>query len=92
MFTLSRDGYAKRVSLRSYSASSDSLCGLKEGDRLIGCGEVSTWIRFYFHKYWGRMAMCRCMNSEEAKWKDVGTHLNAVFACAEKKRLPMPLL
>ena len=41
MCTISVDGYAKRVSLRSYNASNDTLCGIKEGDRLIGYRAVS---------------------------------------------------
>ena len=77
MFTLSRDGYAKRVSLRSYNASSDSLCGLKEGDRLIGCGEVSTLDKILFFTNMGTYGYVPVYELEEAKWKDVGTHLNA---------------
>ena len=36
MFTISRDGYFKRVSMRSYGASRDDMTGLKEGDHLVG--------------------------------------------------------
>ena len=71
MFTLSRDGYAKRVSLRSYNASSDSLCGLKEGDRLIGCGEVSTLDKILFFTNMGTYGYVPVYALEEAKWKDV---------------------
>ncbi|MCB6266788.1 hypothetical protein LI251_15820, partial [Longicatena sp. 210702-DFI.1.160] len=38
MFTISRDGYFKRVSMRSYGASKEDMTGLKEGDHLVGYG------------------------------------------------------
>ena len=42
MITASRDGYVKRVSLRSYGASDNAMTGLKEGDVLVGQLEVDT--------------------------------------------------
>ena len=41
VFTLSRDGYIKRVSMRSFS-SNDSVTGLKDQDELIGFSEADT--------------------------------------------------
>ena len=40
--TISRDGYVKRVSMRSYTASAGTATGLKEGDELIGVIECDT--------------------------------------------------
>ena len=47
MVTCSRDGYIKRVSLRSYSANEHLLPGYKEGDYLFAYKRYQRWIIFY---------------------------------------------
>ena len=42
MVTITKDGYVKRVSLRSYNASQDSISGHKDGDFIVGGGQAST--------------------------------------------------
>jgi topoisomerase-4 subunit A len=78
MVTVSRDGYVKRVSLRSFN-SSDTLTGLKTGDVLIGameCDTVDTLLLFTSH---GNYASLPVWQIDEAKWKDIGMHLNKVI-------------
>ena len=56
MVTVSRDGYVKRVSMKSYQASLQAgtkLTGLKEGDALIGtieCDTLNVLLLFIFMK------------------------------------------
>lgn len=76
MITISRDGYVKKVSLRSYSATSDSMSGVKEGDECIGFQEVSTLDHLIFFTNKGTYGYLPVYEIEEAKWKDVGVHLN----------------
>lgn len=86
MFTLSKDGYAKRVSLRSYTASSDAATGCKEGDRLIGSCEVNTLDNILFFTTMGTYGYMNVYEAEEAKWKDMGAHINnAIRISGEEK-------
>lgn len=77
MVTVSKDGYIKRVSLRSYSASSDST-GLKSGDQLVGSYEVNTLDTLLLFTVKGNYACVPVWKIEEAKWKDIGSHLNKI--------------
>ena len=78
-FTVSKDGYIKRVSLRSYMASSDSPTGLKAGDILIGEGEVNTLDHILLFTSKGNHACIPVWKIEEGKWKDIGSHLNKII-------------
>ncbi len=76
MVTVTRDGYVKRVSLRSYNASAGQPTGLKAGDCLIGaieCDTVDTLLLFTSGGNYASLPVWQC---DEAKWKDIGMHLN----------------
>ncbi|MEG0528294.1 MAG: DNA topoisomerase IV subunit A [Longicatena sp.] len=77
MFTISRDGYVKRVSMRSYNAGSDTMTGIKEGDHLIGYGEVNTLDNIMFFTNQGTYGYTPVYEVEEQKWKDIGSHINS---------------
>ncbi len=78
MITISRDGYLKRVSLRSYQ-SSEGLTGIKEGDKLIGSLEADTIDTLLLFTSKGNYGYLPVYQIEEARWKDVGSHLNNVM-------------
>ena len=69
--TCSRDGYVKRVSLRSYNASSDTSTGLKNGDVLIGTLECDTLDTLLLFTSKGNYASLPVWQIQEAKWKDM---------------------
>ncbi len=77
MVSVSKDGYVKRVSLRSYGASEKQLPGLKEGDHLIGYQEVDTLDHIVFFTSAGTYGYLPMYEVEESKWKDVGMHFNS---------------
>ena len=77
--TCSRDGYVKRVSLRSYNSSSDTSTGLKNGDVLIGTLECDTLDTLLLFTSKGNYASLPVWQIQEAKWKDMGVHLNSVI-------------
>ncbi len=87
MVTLSRDGYMKRVSMRSYGASSDVPSGCKEGDVLIGSGEVNTLDHVLFFTTQGTYGYLQAYEAEEAKWKDVGAHMNNTIRISGEEKL-----
>lgn len=76
MVTLSSDGYLKRTSLRSYQAS-NSLTKLKDGDSLIVQGEANTLDKLIYFTNLGNYGYLDVYQIEDAKWKDIGLHLNA---------------
>ncbi len=73
--TVSRDGYLKRVSMRSKTAS-EGLTGLKEGDRLVGSIECDTLDTLILITKKGNYAYLPVYQIDEAKYKEIGTHLN----------------
>lgn len=87
MLTVSRDGYVKKVSLRSYSASDNALTGIKEGDELIGTREVSTLDQLIFFTSQGTYGTTPVYEIEEAKWKDVGSHMNNLIKMNSEEKL-----
>ncbi len=75
--SVTKDGYIKRTSLRSYQASSEDTT-LKDGDYLIGLFELNTLDTLlvftnkgnYFHLPVHELPIC--------VWKDMGKHLSNV--------------
>lgn len=78
MITVSKDGYLKRVSLRSYNSSTDKMTGLKNGDILIGSLEANTLDTLLLFTEKGNYASVPVWQIDEARWKDIGMHLNKV--------------
>lgn len=79
--TVSKDGYCKRVSLRSFAASENTPTGLKEGDELIGYLEVDTLDTLLLFTSKGNYAYVPVYQIQEGKWKDIGMHLNHIVKC-----------
>lgn len=77
MITVSKDGYLKRVSLRSYNASDSLLPGFKERDTLIGFKQAETLDTLLIFTNRGNYAYIPIYDLEEAKWKDLGKHFSA---------------
>ena len=76
MVTVSRDGYVKKVSMRSYQASEGTPTGLKAGDELIGSIECDTLDTLLLFTSKGNYAFLPVWQAEDGRWKDIGSHLN----------------
>lgn len=74
--TLSEAGYLKRVSMRSYGSSQQDVVGLKEDDYPVLIQEVSTVQSLLYFTNKGRYGSILVHDIEEARWRDVGSHLN----------------
>ena len=72
MVSVSRDGYIKKSSLRSYSSSQQTLPGMKEDDTLVGMVQASTLENVLFFTNKGKYGVVPVYKLEEARWKDVG--------------------
>ena len=77
MTAMTRQGYLKRSSLRSFNASGTELPGLKEGDEVLIAGEVRTRDHLLIFTDRGRVGKLPVWQLEESRWKDVGTHVSA---------------
>jgi len=74
MVTMSRDGYVKRVSMRSYEASIAVDPAIKEGDQLIGVLEAETYDHLLMITDKGSYALIPIYTLDDQKWKDLGNH------------------
>lgn len=74
--TLSRDGYIKRVSLKSYNASDNNLTGLKAEDELIGVCEADTYDNLLIFSTSGEYVQLPVYQLAEFKWKEIGNHIS----------------
>ena len=92
MVTMSRDGYVKRVSLRSYNASGESMSGHKEGDPILFSGQCSTRSTLLFFTSRGTYGYLPVYSIEEAKWKDLGKHLNNYLKIDSNEKIIQALI
>ncbi|MCD8204288.1 MAG: DNA topoisomerase IV subunit A [Coprobacillus sp.] len=80
MVSLTRDGYAKRSTLKSYKASGDNpLPGIKDGDVLVGISTAFTTDYLVSFTNMGNYVCIPIHYLSESKWKDEGSHLNQFF-------------
>lgn len=87
MATISKDGYIKKVSMRSYAAASEQMTGIKEGDTLIGYQEVNTLDTILFFTNCGTYGYAFVYEIEEGKWKEVGSHINSVVKMRGEEKI-----
>ncbi len=76
MITLTSDGYVKRVSMRSYNASADTMTQRKDTDSLVVYGSCNTLQTLLFFTNKGTYGYLPIYQIEEAKWKDLGSHIS----------------
>lgn len=87
MLCISKDAYAKKVSLRSYQAANQPICGMKENDQLVAYGEVNTLDKFIFFTTKGTYGYLPVYELSEAKWKDIGSHLNSCLKIESSEKI-----
>ena len=88
MIALTRDGYLKRSTLKSYRSSGDNpLPGLKDGDELIVQGMVNTTDYLICFTNQGNYICVPVHKISENRWKDEGDHLNAFSTLAAGEKI-----
>ena len=75
---VTKDGYVKRVSKRSY-ASSDDKTGLKELDYVIGMYELNTMDTVLMFTDNGNYLYVPVHEIPDMKWKDLGKHISNII-------------
>ena len=77
MVALTRDGYVKRSTLKSYRSSGENpLPGLKDGDELIAQGLINTTDYLICFTNQGNYICIPVHKLPENRWKDEGGHIN----------------
>jgi topoisomerase-4 subunit A len=84
---VSRNGYLKRSSLRSYSSTTDSENGLPDGDEVIFEKTVSTLTNLYLFTDYGNLIYRPVHELLESKWKETGQHLSQELGLANDEHI-----
>lgn len=77
--TVTKDGYIKRTSLRSYAASNGKEFGMKENDYLIGQFEINTTDKLLLFTNKGNYLYLPVHEMPDIRWKDLGQHVGNVI-------------
>lgn len=73
--TVTKDGYVKRTSQRSYAASSGQDFGMKDSDRLIAKLDMNTTDVLLLFTNKGNYLYCPVHTLPDIRWKDLGQHI-----------------
>lgn len=73
--TVTKEGYVKRTSLRSYSASGGQDFGMKDSDRLLQKLEINTQDVVLFFTNKGNYLYCPVHQLPDIRWKEIGQHI-----------------
>lgn len=76
MVSLTRDGYLKKISLRSAKASKDAPIGKKDDDPLCALFEANTLHTILAFTNKGNYCFIPVHKIDEFKWKDLGKHIS----------------
>lgn len=79
MVSFSKQGYLKRSSMRSYTASNTLLSTVRDQDYIIGQGSINSKDRILFVTKKGQYGVLSGFEIPEARWKEVGFHASALL-------------
>ena len=75
LVTVTKEGYVKRTSVRSFTASNGEPPGMKEGDRVIGHFETNTTDTLLIFSAKGNYLFVPVHQLPDIRWKDLGQHV-----------------
>lgn len=87
MVPVTYDGYVKKVSLRSYKSSNEPLTNHKDTDHVVASGQASTLQMLLFFTNKGNYGYVPIYKIEEAKWKDLGSHLSSYIKMENNEKV-----
>lgn len=86
IIALSVDGYLKRVSQKSYTASTEAT-GLKPGDAILNMFEASTLDKMMIVTDLGNYLYLPVYEIPEAKWKEMGKHISNIVTVSPDEKV-----
>ena len=84
---ITKDGYVKRTSFRSYQASSNDEVSLKETDYMIGLYELNTLDTILLFTSLGNYLYVPVHTIPDMKWKELGKHISNLIKLEEKEEI-----
>ncbi|EOT44260.1 DNA topoisomerase IV subunit A [Enterococcus columbae] len=76
MVTVTKEGYVKRSSLRSYAASNFDELAMKESDYLIMCQQLNTLDHLLLVTNKGNVIYRPIHELPDLRWKEIGEHIS----------------
>ncbi|HDK4447000.1 TPA: DNA topoisomerase IV subunit A [Staphylococcus aureus] len=83
ILSMTRHGYIKRTSIRSFNASSVEDIGLKDGDSLLKHQEVNTQDTVLVFTNKGRYLFIPVHKLVDIRWKELGQHVSQIVPIEE---------
>ena len=87
MVAITRDGYAKRTSLKSYNSSNVKNPGMKDQDAIVSIVKATTLDTLLVFTSGGNYIYLPVFELTENKWKDEGTHINNISSYDGKEKI-----
>ncbi|EPH94682.1 DNA topoisomerase IV, A subunit [Enterococcus faecalis 13-SD-W-01] len=78
--SVTKEGYIKRSSLRSFSASKPEEIGMREGDRLMYAGELNTLDHLLMITNKANVIYRPIHELPDLRWKEVGEHISQTIS------------
>ncbi|MCM3713459.1 DNA topoisomerase IV subunit A [Halalkalibacter oceani] len=82
--TVTKEGYVKRTSIRSYTASSGEAPGMKEGDYLLGRYDMNTTDTLLLFTKLGNYLYVPVHQLPDIRWKDNAQHVANLVSGIER--------
>jgi len=84
---VTKDGYVKRVSNRSYASSKDEDTLVKDGDYVIGVYEINTIDTLLLFTNLGNYLYVPVYEIPDSKWKELGKHISNIIPLKEEEQI-----
>lgn len=81
------DGYVKRTTVRSYQASEENSCGVKEDDAVNGIYQTNTLATMLFFTNKGNYLFVPVYKIPDEKWKGLGTHISNIVSIDQDEKV-----
>lgn len=81
------DGYVKQTSIRSYQASEEDQCGVKEDDAVNGVYETNTLSTLLAFTNKGNYLFIPVYKLPDEKWKTIGTHISNLVTIDQDEKV-----
>ncbi|WP_195696907.1 DNA topoisomerase IV subunit A [Priestia megaterium] len=87
MVTVTKDGYVKRTSLRSYTASNGQDFGMKDTDRILAKYEINTTETLLIFTNKGNYLYMPVHELPDIRWKDMGQHIMNIVPIDKEEQI-----
>ena len=87
MVTVTKQGYVKRTSLRSYTASGGLDFGMKDSDRMLQKLEANTTDVLLLFTSKGNFLYCPVHQLPDIKWKETGQHIANIIPISRDEQI-----